>query len=73
MDQDTKKFLAIVEAVAELIRDLGSVPSGHLYARLSSHFSLDQYNKILAILKHGKMVEESGFVLRWVGPPKEAP
>ncbi len=60
--------IRMAAAVAEAIRDLGSVPSGHLYARLMGHMSLETYNKIITILKNAKLVEESNHLLTWVGP-----
>jgi len=55
-------------AVGEAIRDLGSVPSGHLYARLMGHMDLDTYNKLIGLLKQANLVEESNHLLTWVGP-----
>jgi hypothetical protein len=65
---DVKKAMQIVLVVAEAIKELGSVPSGHLYAQLMSHMTLDTYTKIIGILKKGGMVTESGHLLTWVGP-----
>lgn len=60
--------IRMAAAVGEAIRDLGSVPSGHLYARLMGHMSLDTYNGLIGILKKANLVEESNHVLTWVGP-----
>jgi hypothetical protein len=60
--------LKTVLAVAQAIRELGSVPSGHLYARLMGVLSLDQYNKIIDILKKQGLVVEAHHELKWVEP-----
>jgi len=60
--------IRMAAAVAEAIRDLGSVPSGHLYARLMEYMSLETYNKIITVLKNANLVEESNHLLTWVGP-----
>jgi hypothetical protein len=58
-------------AVAEAIRELGSVPSGHLYARLMGQLSLESYETILRTLRGAGLVEQKNHVLRWVGPALE--
>lgn len=55
-------------AVGEVIRDLGSIPSGHLYAHLMGRMSLDTYNSLIGILKQANLVEEKNHLLTWVGP-----
>jgi hypothetical protein len=59
--------LEIVAAVAEAIKGLGSVPSGHLYAHLMHVLTLDEYTSVISLLKRQNLVRESGFVLTWVG------
>ncbi len=57
--------------IAEAIRALGSVPSGHLYARLMSHFSFEEYEQLIGILKSAKLVkEEESHLLVWIGAEK---
>ena len=58
--------LRIVKAIAEAIRDLGSVPSGHLYARVMGILSLDQYNQVIGILKKQGLIEEKYHELTWI-------
>lgn len=71
MESDLKKKLdaaiAIMKAVADAIKELGSVPSGHLYARLMSCMTLEEYNKIISMLKEAGVVKEENFLLTWVG------
>ena len=62
--------LNAVKAIAAAIRDLGSVPSGHLYARVMGFLSLDQYNSIIRILKNSHLINERHFELHWIGPKK---
>jgi hypothetical protein len=66
-------MLQAVAAVGDAIRSLGSVPSGHLYARLMGHLTLDQYTSIIEVLKKSGLVAERSHVLTWVGPPAEHP
>lgn len=58
----------IIMAVAEAIRSLKSVPSGHLYARLMGSLTLDDYQSIIGVLKRTGLVSESGHLLTWTGP-----
>ncbi len=59
----------MVAAVAEAIRELKSVPSGHLYARLMGKLTLDEYESILdAIKKAGLISEDRSNLLTWIGP-----
>lgn len=60
--------IRMAAAVGEAIRELGSVPSGHLYARLMGRMSLDTYNKLISLLKQANLVEENNHLLTWVGP-----
>lgn len=62
---------ATIDAVAALgaaIKQLGEVPSGHLYARVMGHLTLEQYTWLIDALKRAHLVEEKNHVLRWVGP-----
>lgn len=60
--------IRIAAVVGEAIKDLGSVPSGHLYAHLMGHMDLDTYNKCIAVLKQAELVKEENNLLTWVGP-----
>jgi hypothetical protein len=66
--EQVRAALDAVVAVADLIRALGSVPSGELYARLMGHMDLETYDKIIGILKRAGLVAESNHRLTWVGP-----
>ncbi len=69
MNQITKSevggALDMIKAVADAIKELGSVPSGHLYARLMAYVDLNTYNKIIDILKRSEIVAEKNNELFW--------
>jgi hypothetical protein len=71
MNQETsaqvKAAVQVVVAIGETIKELGSVPSGHLYAQLMGRMSLDTYNKIIGVLVKTGAVKEEGYLLTWVG------
>jgi hypothetical protein len=67
-NKDVEATIGVIKAVADVIRELGSIPSGHLYARLIGHLNIDQYNTIIGLLKRAGLVEENAFMLRWIGP-----
>ena len=66
--QQRKAAVNAVLAISEAIRELGSVPSGHLYARVMGHMSLQSYEGIIRILKNAGLVSESANLLIWVEP-----
>ena len=53
---------------SQTIRELGSVPSGHLYARVMDTLSLSQYQQVIGLLKREGLVLESGHLLTWAEP-----
>ena len=58
--------LKTLQAVAEAIRDLGQVPSGHLYARLNAHgMDITTYEKIIGLLVRANVIENRGDLLVW--------
>lgn len=60
-------YVAIVKAIADAIKELGEVPSGHLYAGVSSRLELGYYQQIIELLKNAGLVEETpNHLLRWV-------
>ncbi len=60
--------VGIIAALAEAIRELGSVPSGHLYAQVMGSIDLDTYTRSLDILKGAGLIEVKSDVIRWIGP-----
>jgi len=66
---EVKAAFGILQAAAEAIRELGEVPSGHLYANLMSKLSLAQFEQVLGVLKGAGLVRESNaHLLTWIGP-----
>ena len=64
-----KAALGVVMAVADCIRELRTVPSGHLYARLMGHLSIDDYQSVIATLVRAGLVREHpSHLLEWIGP-----
>jgi hypothetical protein len=56
----------MIDAVAEAIKGLGSVPSGHLYAMLTGMMTLEMYLAIIAKLQRLGMISNSGHLLTWI-------
>ncbi len=70
-DQLTAALMATM-AVAEAIREIGTVPSGTLYAQLCGKISIEVYEKIIGTLKNTGLVAESqSHLLTWTGPKLE--
>ena len=70
METKQKAAFEIVKAVADCIRELKTIPSGHLYARLmeSGNIELDDYYGIINVLKNTGLVCEENNLLIWVEP-----
>jgi len=66
-EQKIKAAVEITKAIACAIKDLGSVPSGHLYARLMGHLSLENFQGAIGTLKRLGLVEEKNHLLTYVG------
>jgi hypothetical protein len=64
--EQAKAAVDVIMAVAEAIRELKTVPSGHLYARLMGYMDLQTYNRIIDTLKRVGAVSEKNHVLTWV-------
>lgn len=64
---EVRAVIRICRILADAIRDLGEVPSGHLYARVSDFLSLDNYNAAISFLKQAKLISESNNLLTWKG------
>lgn len=70
--EQVKAAIEMVMAVGDTIRDLGSVPSGELYARLMGHMTLNTYNMLIERLKGAGVVKEEAHLLTWTGPAKKS-
>ncbi len=53
-------------AVTEAVRELGSVPKGHLYANMMSHISLEQFDGLIRLLVSQKLISEQDGRLAWI-------
>ena len=60
--------LLVTKVIADAIRELGAVPSGHLYVWVMNYLSLEQFNRVIDLLKDAGLVTETAHELRWVGP-----
>lgn len=58
----------VLGILAEAIKDLGSIPNGHLYAMVMSKLSFESYTGCISILKRQNLISESHHLLTWVGP-----
>jgi hypothetical protein len=64
-----KAAVNVIVAVADCIRELRTVPSGHLYARLMGHLSIDDYQSVIAtLIRAGLVHEHPSHLLEWIGP-----
>lgn len=68
--QASIQCLQMIRAFGDTIRAVGRVPSGELYARVMPHMSLEQYQKVIGILKGCKLIKEVHNELIWIGLPK---
>lgn len=67
MNKEQMKKMAY--AIAAAIREVGEIPSGHLYASLMSQINLDEYNSLIAVLQRAGLVElKPSHLLMWKGP-----
>lgn len=58
----------VAVAIADTIKELGAVPSGHLYAQLMGRMSLETYTGIINILKNSALIREDySHMLTWTG------
>lgn len=61
-------MLNLILVTAEALRDLGSIPSGHLYARMMAHVTYGEYTAIIRTLRGAGLVDERHHELFWIGP-----
>lgn len=65
------KVRTYVLAIAETVRELGEVPSGHLYAQLMGDMDLDTYTSLIQVLEHAGLVRvQPSHLIIWVGPKR---
>jgi len=68
MTKQQNAALQLVAAVGEAIQSLGSIPNGHLYARMMNTLDIQSYNRIIGMLQNTKLVELKNDTLTWIGP-----
>lgn len=67
--KQAKAALSAMIALTEAIRELGSVPSGHLYATVMGQMSLEVYESLLGrIVGTGLVEKQPSGLLVWRGP-----
>lgn len=70
--EEISKVKAVINIVAEAIEALGSVPAGHLYARVMQHLSYNSFEAVISLLVgQGKVRRQPSHLLTWIGPKKE--
>lgn len=64
--------LGMVLAVSETIRELGSVPSGHLYTLLMGVLDIENYQSIIRTIEGAGLIKVDGsYLITWIGPALE--
>ncbi len=63
--EQIQAFLDLVESIMDLIKAKGAMglPSGELYAVLMGSLTLDQYNKLIAMLVKANRITQSNYLL----------
>lgn len=66
MNETLTRLNSVLDALYEAIADAGTqgLPSGHLYAALMGHMTLDTYQTMIDVLVQTGRVTLSGHVLR---------
>jgi len=68
-DGTARAAVKVIAAMAEAIRDLGTVPAGILYAHVCGTLTIESFENVIGILKGAGLVEEkASHELRWIGP-----
>lgn len=63
----------IVKTIAETIRELREIPSGHLYAMLMPQLELHEYEQVIGILKNAGLITVTpAHLLQWQEPQPTA-
>lgn len=60
-------MVGVAAAIGRAIHELGSVPSGEIYANVMGHMSFNSYNSVIAVLKGAGLVKESNYMLTYTG------
>ena len=65
-----KATMEVMAAIAEVIQAAGAIPSGHLYAALTSKLDLETYQVIIGTLVEAGLVKNKNHLLTWAGGRK---
>ena len=72
-DMDTTlidQALVKIRIVADCIKEVGGIPSGHLYAMVMGYFTLKEYEKIIEILINAGLIKKKNHLLTWLREEK---
>jgi predicted transcriptional regulator len=62
---------ALILAIADTIKELSPIPSGHLYAALlGTQMSLDTYQQIISALEKAGKIKVSNNLITWIDNTK---
>jgi len=59
-EQKMKAAVEVMKAVASVVKELGSIPSGHLYAQLMGKMSFNSYEKMTGALERMGVIRIDG-------------
>lgn len=62
-----KKALEMIEIIGDAIRELGSVPSGHLFVRVQPYLDIQSYQNILTLLEGAGKIRIKNHLITWIG------
>jgi hypothetical protein len=65
--EERRAVLTLINVIAEAIEALGTVPSGHLYARVMQYMSLATYETILRMLEDAGKITIKHHEITWKG------
>lgn len=66
--EQTKIVVETTMTIANAIKSLKRVPSGHLYAQLMCYVGIDEYTAIIDFLVHANLVQKTNsHELIWIG------
>ena len=69
--EQQKKALLILMAVSDTVREMGEVPSGHIYAALTGKVDFQGFQGVIRTLKGAGLIKQNGDLLVWTGPTLE--
>jgi len=68
MKDQLQNAMEVCKALASAIHAAKEIPSGHLYAAVMGHMTLETYQACIRTLeKTGLIKEESSHLIRWTG------